>query len=90
MGQNEKKSDIHLVFSNISNIHFKVIYSCRGHKNRLTWQISGHLVLLPRFWGCLKLKRGENLDFFMSCLNWKISKPIKDIKKWFSVPSIAI
>jgi len=29
MGQNKKKSDF--IFGNVSNIHSKVIFPCRGH-----------------------------------------------------------
>ena len=90
MGQNEKKADIHFIFGNVLNIHSKVIFSCRGHKNRLMCQISGHLVLLPRFQGCLKLKRGEKSEFFTPYLNWEFPKMVKDIEKRVLVPNNAI
>jgi hypothetical protein len=90
MGQNEKKSDIQLFFGNVSNIHSKMIFSYRGYKSRNACQISGHLVLFPRFYGCLKLKKREKLGFFMQPLNWKISIMLRDIEKRFSVPSSPI
>jgi len=49
MGKNWKKADIHLDLDNVSNIHSKVIYSYRRNKSRPICEISGHLVLIPRF-----------------------------------------
>jgi len=64
MGKNQKKADIHFDFGNVSNIHSEVIFSCRGYKNRLVCQISGHLVPFFVILGLFEVEKGQNMWFF--------------------------